>query len=218
MQTANVVNLPGRESAGIDHGTVMGGGEGGYVVQGRAGTFVAAVAFSCLVKPMAGDKVLYTRAEDGSGYILSILERSTGRDAVVSFPGDVVVEAAQGRVCLAGAEGVDLTSAASVNMLAGELNLAAETGRLNVADMRASGHSFTGNVSKVRLFSEAIDVVAKRATQRFQTCFRWVEQIEHVKAGQMINSIRNLFSIRARHSAIKAKDDVKIDGKRVHLG
>lgn len=218
MQTANIVNLPGRDSAGIDHGSVMGGGEGGYVVQGMAGTFVAAVAFSCIVKPMAGDKVLYTRADDGSAYILSILARPTGPDAVVSFPGDVVLEASKGRVSLAGAAGIDMSTAESVNMLASEVNVAAERSKLTIADIRAASERFTGNVSKVRLFSDAIDVVAKRATQRMKTCFRWVEQIEHVTAGQMINSVRNLFSVRARQSAIKAKDDVKIDGKRVHLG
>lgn len=218
MQTANIVNLPGRETAGIDHGSVMGGGEEGYVVQGAAGTFVAAVAFSCVVKPMAGDKVLYTRAVDGSAYILSILARPSGPDAVVSFPGDVVVEAAKGRVTLAGADGIDMSSAESVNMLASEVNIAAEKSRFTVGDVQAASESFTGNVNKVRLFSDAIDVVAKRVTHRLKTCFRWVEKIEHVTAGQMVNSVRNLFSVRARQSTIKAKDDVKIDGKRVHLG
>lgn len=218
MQTANIVNLPGREPTGIAQGRVMGGGEDGYVVQGAAGTFVAAVAFSCMVKPMAGDTVLYARGDDGNAFILSILARPNGHDAVVSFPGDVLLETAKGRVTLAGAKGIDMTTSASVNMLASEVNVAAETGKLHVADVQAASDSFTGNISKVRLFSEAIDVVAKRATQRLKTCFRWVEQVEHVTAGQMINSVRNLFSIRARQSSIKAKDDVKIDGKRVHLG
>lgn len=218
MQTASVVNLHGRGSAITEHGHVMGGGEDGYVVQGATGTFVAAVAFSCMVRPMAGDRVLYTRGEDGSAFILSILARPTGPDAVVSFPGDVVLETAKGRVTLAGAEGIDMTTGSSVNMLASEVNIAAESSKLTIAQVQALSSSFTGNVGKVRLFSDAIDVVAKRATQRLKTCFRWVEQMEHVTAGQMINSVRNLFSVRARQSSIKAKDDVKIDGKRVHLG
>lgn len=218
MQATNIVNLPGRPTQTVEHGTVLGGGDDGYVVQGAAGTFAATVAFSCLLKPMAGDKVLYTRDTDGSSFILSILARPTGPDAVVSFPGDVVVEAAKGRVMIAGADGIDMSTSSTLTMLAADLNVAAASAHLNIADTQAAGDSFTGTLNKVRLFSDAIDVVAKRVTQRVKTSFRWVEQIEHVTAGQMLHSVRNLFSVRARQTAIKAKDDVKIDGKRVHLG
>ena len=74
-------------------------------------------------------------------------------------------------------------------------------------------------VGEERTFiSDAVDVVAQRATQRLKSCYRWVEEIEHITAGQMIHKVSNLFSVRARQTAITAKDDVKIDGERVHLG
>jgi len=218
MNAEKIVNWPGRTSQGVEYGTVKGGSEEGYVVSSPSGIFVSMVAFSCLVKPKAGDKVMYTRDHEGGCYILAILARPTGSDAVMSFPGDVMVESAKGRVTISGATGIDMTSGSAVGMRASEVNVTAVKGRLNVLDMQATADSFTGALKRVHLITDAIDVVAQQVTQRLKSCYRWVEQIEHTTAGQMIHKVQNLFSVRARQSVITAKDDVKIDGERVHLG
>lgn len=218
MNAEKIVNLPGRMTQGIELGTVRGGSEAGYVVHGPSGIIVATVAFSCLVKPMAGDKVMYTRDPQEGCYILAILERPTSPDAVLSFPGDVVVEAAKGHMTISAASGIDMATGAAVSLRASDINLSAAKGQFNMLEMQASADSFTGTLNRVRLVSDAVDVVANRLTERLKTCYRWVEEIEHVTAGQMISTIRNLFSVRARQSAITAKEDVKIDGERVHIG
>lgn len=219
MNAENIVNWPRPSTQGIEHGTVRGGGEEeSYMIHGSSGIFVATVAFSCLVRPIAGDKIMYTRDPEGGCYILAILERPSGSDALLSFPGDVRVESKKGTVAIAAASGIDLATGSTVTMSASEVSVSAVNGRLNVLDLQATGDSFTGTLNRVHLISDAVDVVAQRVTQRLKSCYRWVEEIEHITAGQMIHKVSNLFSVRARQTAITAKDDVKIDGERLHLG
>ena len=219
MNAEKIVNWHRPSTQGIEYGTVRGGGEeDGYMVHGPAGIFVATVAFSCLVRPIAGDKIMYTRDSEGGCYILAILERFTGSDALLSFPGDVTVESKKGNVAIAAASGIDLATESAIAMRASEVNVSAVNGRLNVLDFQATGDTFTGSLNRVHLISDAVDLVAQRVTQRLKSCYRWVEEIEHITAGQMIHKVSNLFSVRARQTAITAKDDIKIDGERVHLG
>jgi hypothetical protein len=218
MNAENIVNWPRPSTQGIEHGTVRGGGDEGFMVHGTSGVFVATEAFSCLVKPQAGDKIMYTRDPEGGCYILAILERPTGSDALLSFPGDVTVQSKKGNVSITAASGIDLATGSTISMRASEVSVSAVNGRLNVLDLQAIGDSFTGTLNRVHLISDAVDVVAQRVTQRLKSCYRWVEEIEHIMAGQMIHKVSNLFSVRARQTAITAKDDVKIDGERVHLG
>lgn len=218
MNAEKIVNWPGRATQGIEQGTVRGGDDEVYMIHGSSGIFVAKPAFSCVVKPMAGDKVMYARDPQNGCFILAILERPTGLNAVMSFPGDVSMESVRGNVTIAAAAGIELATGSAVNMRASEVNVSAARSRLNLLDIEATADSFTGNLSRVRLVSDAVDVVAKQVTQRLKTCFRWVEEVEQVDAGQMIQKVRNLFSLRARHAAVTAKDDVKINGERVHLG
>lgn len=219
MYAEKIVNWPGRTIQGIEHATVIGvSEEGNYMINSSSGIFVATLAFSCHVRPITGDKIMYTHDPELRCYILAILERQTGYDTILSFPGDVTVESKKGSVAIAAAAGIEMATGSAVNMRASEVSVSAVNGRVNVLDLQATVDSFTGSVNRVHLISDVFDVVAQRVTQRLKSCYRWVEQIEHITAGQMIHKVTNLFSVRARQTAITAKDDVRIDGERVHLG
>lgn len=218
MSAEKIVKWPGKTAGHIEFGTVNGESEDGLTVHGPSGTFMAKVAFSCHVRPIAGDKVMYTRDPESGCYILAILERLTGTDTVLSFPGDVKVESANGLVNIAARAGIDLTTGSAVTLTASDINVSAAQGRFTVLDMQAAGESFSGSLKKMQLISDTIDVVAQRLTHRLKSSYRWIEEIEHTAAGQMLHRVRNLFSVRSRHSTITAEQDVKINGERVHLG
>lgn len=218
MNANKIANLRSSVAPFVDHGTVTGEGGGNYTVTGPSGSAVATVAFGCLVQPIVGDKVMYTCDTKGACYILAVLERTDGQDSVVRFPGDVVVEAAKGKIAFASADGIDMCTANSVNVLASDISISAEKGQASIAELQANGDSFTGAIKRVTLFSNTIEMVADSVVQRLKSCFRWVEQIEQVRAGQMVHKVRNLFSVRARQTTLISKADVKIDGKRVRLG
>lgn len=218
MNAEKIISWPGQKSQGMEYGVVMGGEDSLYMVHSQTGTFSAIVAFSCVVKPQVDDKVMYVREPDGNCYILAILERNVRSETIMSFPGDMTIETTKGHVSIAGNAGINLSTDTTIDIHSSDINVSASKGRLNVSETHATGDTFSGRLNRVQLISESIDTVAKRATQRLKTCYRWVEQIEQTTAGQLIQKVNNLFSVRARQTAITAKEDVKVDGERIHLG
>ncbi len=82
-------------------------GAEGTLADGR----MARVGFSCLVRPVPGDRVLIWPVEDGCCWVLAILERRSASDpAVLAIPGAAALEAS--RIAL---------SAQAVHIAAGDL-------------------------------------------------------------------------------------------------
>ncbi len=103
-------------------------------------------------------------------------------------------------------------------MASQELNVAATKATLNIADLAAVGDRLTSNISKIRIFANTIDSVAERLSQRLKNSFRMIEGVDQTRAGDVLTSVKNLFSMRSRQSAILAKKDMKIDAERIHMG
>jgi hypothetical protein len=103
-------------------------------------------------------------------------------------------------------------------MLSPKLSITAVDASMHAGDVTMTAGSASSNINRLSLISDSIDVVAKRMNQAVKNSIRRIEQIELVSAGQMIQSVRNLFSVKARHSAVTAESDVKINGKRIHIG
>lgn len=218
MNAEKILAWPVRDTGGVEYGTIRQEDDGAYKVHGPSGIFTANAAFSCLVKPLSGDKVMYAQDSEGRCYILAVLERPTSTNAVLSFPGNVALESTGGHVIISARSGIEFSTREELNLTASDLNLSAATARLNVVDLQATGESFIGNMTRARFLSDTVDLVAARVTQRAKSVFRWIDEVEQVSAGQMIQRVRTLFSVRSRHSSISAESDVKINGSRVHLG
>ena len=218
MYAEKLTAFKANESIRIEYGTVQDVSGDEYAIKTCAGVFSASCAFSCVIRPEAGDRVICSRDEYSHCCILSIIERPTGNDASVSFPGNVNINAPHGSVTIAGDQGLQLTSAKSLNMIAGDLNVAAGKGIVNVADVMAIGNQFTGNISKIRIFADTIDSVAERLSQKLRNSFRMIEGVDQTRAGEVLTTVKNLFSLRSRQSAMLAKKDMKIDAERIHMG
>ena len=81
-------------------------------------------ALSCLVEPVAGDRVLVCAGEGGA-YVLHILARPGNVDAHLSVPGADSVSLRQPRIAMMAAESLELASAAdaSLSAVSGTLSL-----------------------------------------------------------------------------------------------
>lgn len=82
-------------------------------------------AFSCLIEPQAGDRVLASRLQDGACHVLHIVERGDGDKACLSAPGVSTLALRQSRI--------DLHAGKSLHMgSAGEASLSAAGGTLSL--------------------------------------------------------------------------------------
>ncbi len=218
MHAEKLPSYKNDESIIVEYGIVDEVSEEQYIVLSNAGRFTASSAFSCIISPQVGDRVMLSRDEHDQCYLLSIIHRTVGNAASLCFQGDLSINSQQGSVTIAGDQGVQLASPKDLTMASQELNVAATKATLNIADLAAVGDQLTSNISKIRIFANTIDSVAERLSQRLKNSFRMIEGVDQTRAGDVLTSVKNLFSMRSRQSAILAKKDMKIDAERIHMG
>ncbi len=101
----------------------------------------------------------------------------------------------------------------SVIRAAGDLRLLAPNGEI----LLQSG-TMVARAEEMSLSAERLAVTATRLTERFTSVRRAVAQIFELDAGELRARIGGTFSLLTKRLCATAEDDVKIDGKQIHLG
>lgn len=189
-----------------------------FIVKTSNAQLVVKQAVSCLVRPAVGDTVLLFIDTNGQGYILSILERIREQSTRISVNNDLVIESGNDSITLAAKETINIASAKRANFTSAEVAISGRQGTvqfnsLDIVSDRATAHTGTS-----RLFSDTVETVAQTLTQRMQNCFRFVDKMDQLNAGNLVQSVRNLMSLKTRQAVVVAEQDVKIDGERIHMG
>jgi hypothetical protein len=185
-------------------GTVVAVTDGAFGVWTGDETVEAKRAVSCLVAPEEGDLVRLVRLVTADAYVLAVLERPTGRCARISTDGDLALELPSGRFTVSAAEGIDLVSREAVSFAADRLEARAREGSL-----------FLGSV---KLIAGAVDTMLERLSQSAKRVFRRVEEVDHLRAGQIDYAAEGLTRLHGEHTLVTARELVKADGKQIHFG
>ncbi|GGJ21640.1 DUF3540 domain-containing protein [Neoroseomonas lacus] len=158
-------------------------------------------AFSCLVEPEPGDRVLVARS-GGAAYVLAVLERPGAAPMRVALPDGCSIEAEGGRLDLA----------------AGTLVLRARQGEVVVDALAVSGGTATLRVGTVTLIAEAIETLARRVIGRFGRSYRFVEESEQLRARDIDQRASGHLHLKGDTASIQAGAVVKVDANQIHLG
>ena len=214
----NRVNPAQDHSVCMAYGTVLNCDQDQFFIQSNIGLISAKQAFGCLLRPEIGDTVLFTWKNQGIGHILSVLERPSDETATMQFKGNITLEAPQGRLNISTKEGIDLASGAAIDLLSPQFKMTTLEGDINIDNLEATGNRFSAHIKRIKVFAGTIDTIAERLTHRVKNWFRFVDGLDQLRAGNLMHFIRKAISMRATHTIITAKEDVKIDGKRIHMG
>lgn len=201
-----------------EYGTVSEQSREAWVIMTGHGSYRAKRALSCLIRPQVDDRVLLSVDSEGDAYILAVLARSGESAVQLAFDGDVRVNVPHGRLNIASQEGIDLASAGAINTISEELHLNAVKGRMHIQDGAYQGTFFEARLARVRWFAQQVDTLVDRLTQRAKRIYRQVDEFEQVRAGRMDCLVKKLLSFRSRYTIMTAKEDVKVDGERIHIG
>lgn len=183
--------------------------DGGQLLRGKK-------ADGCLLQPEINDLALIWQSGKDEVFILSILVKNSDSSQVV-FKGDATIQTASGLMKIEG-ETVEIAASQVVAVQAPEVNLKGRTGKARFVDFSFLATTAFLNLEKVSLIVKKMDSVLGLLTQRVKNSFRWVEQLDQTKAGHISHIAEERYSVKAGHAAIIAKDDVKIDGSKIHLG
>lgn len=164
------------------------------VVHSREGeTVPARQAVSCLVSPVAGDRVLTTFA-DGQCYVLAVLERAQVDAPVrIETPGDLVL------------------SARRISIKAGVFDLVAEAANL-------VGHAFNSLFRTSKRVAGTDETIAQSATVSAHERVSIIAGSDVHKAGVFSQTIESAMAQSAHTAVVTAKTDIRLNAERINVG
>ncbi len=186
----------------------------------RAGDheYAAKRAMSCLVAPCLGDRVLLAVIDDGSAYVLAVLEREGEEPAVLDAGRSTQLRVARGRLDLVAEEGVGLASPGEVSLVSPKLEVRALEGKIGVDRLLAVGTELVAEAVRLRSVAGAVETVADRVTQRVKRVFRFVEELDQLRARRVDYTAKKALHLHGENSLLTAEKLVKMDGENIHMG
>ncbi len=207
------------ERGTISHeaGTVTSLKNGRIVVCTPSGSYHARRATGCLLDPRADDVVELALVQGGDCYVLTVLERAEGEPSRISVDGDLEFSAS-GRIRMAARAGIDLVSEGEMGVVAARLAVRVVEATAAFERLSALGKYLHSRFERVRSTSSTVDVVAERVTQTVERYYRFVGEVEQLRAERLDYQAAKTIRMHANSTVITADELVKLDGGQIHMG
>ncbi len=98
------------------------------------------------------------------------------------------------------------------------LKIAGEQGSFCIQEAKYEGQKLSATVAQAKLIFDRLETMAVRCIERVRDVFRYVEKLSHLKTGRMRTLVDEDYNLQSGRATITTKEDVKIRGKRIHLG
>lgn len=173
-------------------------------------------AFSCLILPIAGDKVALFQDQNGELWITAILARSNNQGSSLSLPENCKLTCPDD-LTLMSANKLILMSDEIIQMSHKNVQ---KSEQLTVDFSKAvvKGEKLASYISHINQVSDFISQTSKSMMQKFFSYVRKTDQADQVQAGQMGRKVDGLYSMNSKHTVMLSQKDTKIDGEHIHMG
>lgn len=173
-------------------------------------------AYSCLVIPEPGDRVMLV-GDAGPIYITAILERQGNRSVRIAMDGDLTVKAT-GHICLEGTAGASLHGGKNLDLAGEQVTLQSKESEFIAEKAAFLCAEVQGHVGLLRLIGNSMEAVFQRMAQTCRHSFRAIAGTDHLRAAHMDHEASESLRLHARNMLLTAEDLTKIDADQIHLG
>ena len=173
-------------------------------------------AEGCLLQPDIGDRVLITTDAAAGGYILMVLDK-VGACYEMVFPGEASLRTETGPLKLQ-ADNVIVRGDKSVALEAPDIEITGISGKVRFAACSLLAGIMEVRSKKAVQAIDILDSVVGRVTERVRDSFRWIENLEQIRARRIRTIVKDRFSVKAGHASLISEEEVTIDGKKIHIG
>ena len=173
-------------------------------------------AASCLLAPCPGDRVLIAFAPEP--FILAVLERHGTSPSELLLDGDARIRAREGELELSGDEGLALKSKKTLSLLAGALSFKSGSVKLFSNTVDAVAKQARVSFDDLGVLAKACDMMADRIVQRAGRVYRFVDELDQLRARHFDYRAENSAQIKGENTVMTARQVVKIDGEQIHVG
>jgi hypothetical protein len=200
------------------YGTVMECRSDGIRVSSDEGELLAKRAISCLIEPVIGDHVLVAGDLNEEVFVIAVLERLDASPLTIAVDGDLTLGVPRGRLCIAAGKGIDLVTASDMTLTGSELTVRAPKGHVFLDHLTYLGSKVFAQAQAVKLVGELFDAVFDRISHKVKRSYKVVEELDHVRSGQIDYRAEKNMSLKAQNALITAEELIKMDGDQIHLG
>ena len=178
----------------------------------------AVAAASCLLEPRAGDTVLVAQLADGRCYVTAVLERTAGAPTRLRLEGDTEVALSDGALSIDAPRGLRLTTRGALSLISGSLKAVADEGTLAFRRFGLVAQALEASAETMVFVAGAIETTAERVAEHARRAYRWIEDLEQIRAGRVDLRAERSVDLRGRDAFVTAERLVKMNGDQVHLG
>lgn len=214
----NLARLDENRPVFQDTGTVLEQKENSFLVAARDYRVWAQKAAGCLLLPEPGDTILFVSSTDGTCYILSVLAKEQAGQQRIQFSGDTDLICKDGELSLSGQKGVHVASPKQVQLTTSNLKVVAAEGECTISRLTFLSNFFLGRLANIKMVAGKVESICERLQQKITRSYRTVEDMDHLRAGKVDYRAERQLSLRGKYTLMTAKEDVKIDGERIHMG
>lgn len=176
----------------------------------------ACKAFSCLIVPIAGDKVALFQDQNGELWITAVLARSSKQGSSLSLPENCKITCPDD-LSLMSANKLILMSDEIIQMSHKNVQKSDEL-TVDFSKAVVKGEKLASYISQINQVSDFISQTSKSMMQKFFSYVRKTDQADQVQAGQMGRKVDGLYSMNSKHTVMLSQKDTKIDGEHIHMG
>lgn len=164
-------------------------------------------AASCLLSPEQGDIVLVRVTSVGISYVLAVLEKHA-HDAQLDFEGALRISA----------RSLDVQARENASLAASEVDLSGIKGRLGFVSFDISCGKLDARVHSCAAMLGQMCATISSCVQNLGNSLRRVSGMETLEAKRLRHKVRQSYLVKAKNLSLRAEQDAKLDGERVHLG
>lgn len=169
----------------------------------------AAIAVSCLIRPVPGDRVLVYRS-GGEAFVLSVLERSGPNYGTLALPG-------HGNLAVEG-ETLSLHARQRLALRADSLDIQARMLAFVADKTTWLSKALTAIVERWHTSAKTQEVITDSLTVKAVNRITIVDEVDTLRAQTQSIKIAGVASETAQSKVIAVTEDLRMDGKRITMG
>ncbi|HSU55988.1 MAG TPA: DUF3540 domain-containing protein [Candidatus Dormibacteraeota bacterium] len=106
----------------------------------------------------------------------------------------------------------------ALKLKSAQISADAGQAEFNFQNAQLSGNSAQVQVGFLRITSQRFESIAETLMEKAKNVYRTAEELSQTQAGRLRTIVRGLWQVKARKAFLKADEDFRVDGDKIHLG
>ena len=105
-----------------------------------------------------------------------------------------------------------------IKMSSSELNITSQRSQFFMDNTKYIGNEFSGKIKNVKLIMVKLESIANTILQKAENIYQTVKGLSQLKTGRMRTLVDSTYHLKGKKVFIKAEEDFKVKGDKIHLG